>query len=80
MSGLALLLQLTAIIPTLQVIGVKVFLAILSYLTDLDKASWDDSLVNGLDLLANHVLQLPLFLMTLMRYVTPTLDDMYVLC
>ncbi|KAI0906934.1 formamidase [Ustulina deusta] len=72
--GAGLAIRLAIAVP---VIGVKVFLAILSYLTDLDKASWDDSLVNGLDLLANHVLQLPLFLMTLMRYVTPTLDDMF---
>lgn len=61
-----------------QILGIKILLSILSYLFDLDQASWDDSLVNGLDLVANHVLQLPLFLMTLMRYATPTLDDMYV--
>ncbi|KAI0969080.1 transmembrane protein UsgS [Xylaria arbuscula] len=68
---------LTAVIDILQIIGVKVLLAVLSYMTNLDKASWDDILVNGLDLLANHVLQIPLFLMTLMRYATPTLDDMF---
>ena len=50
----------------------------LTLIFDLDKASWDDTLVNGLDLIANHVLQVPLFLMTLMRYITPTLDNMYV--
>lgn len=43
---------------------------------DLNKATWDDTLVEGLNLIANHVLQIPLFLMTLMRYVTPTLDNM----
>jgi hypothetical protein len=64
--------------PTLQIIGIKVLLYISSYFVNLDQAGWDDALVNGLDLVANHVLQTPLFLMTLMRYLTPTLDDMYV--
>lgn len=27
--------------------------------------------------MADHVLQVPLFLMTLMRYITPTLDNLY---
>jgi len=33
--------------------------------------------VNGLDVLSNHVLQVPFILMSLMRYVTPTLDNMF---
>lgn len=44
---------------------------------DLGQTTWDDSLIRGLDLVANQVLQVPLFLMTLMRYVTPTLDNMF---
>lgn len=53
---------------------IKIVIWALSFAIDFEVATWDDKLVNGLDLLANHVLQLPLFLMTLMRYVTPTLD------
>ncbi|RYC62749.1 hypothetical protein CHU98_g3467 [Xylaria longipes] len=71
-AGIAIRLAITV-----PIIGIKVFIRILSYVTNLDEASWDDSLVNGLDLIANHVLQIPLFLMTLMRYVTPTLDEMF---
>lgn len=67
-----------AVPVVLQIVGIKVFQRVLSYVFDLDQASWDDALVNGLDLVANHVLQIPLFLMTLMRYLTPALDDMYV--
>lgn len=51
----------------------------LSLIFNLDSVSWDDRVVEGLDFLANHVLQVPLFLMTLMRYVTPTLDNLYVI-
>ncbi|KAI1430683.1 formamidase [Xylaria sp. CBS 124048] len=59
------------------VIGIKLSLHICSFIFDLDRAGWDSHLVDGLDLIANHVLQIPLFLMTLMRYMTPTLDDMF---
>lgn len=72
--GAGIAIRLVIAIP---IIGIKVLLTILSYVINLDQASWDDSLVNGLDLIANHVLQVPLFLMTLMRYVTPTLDNMF---
>lgn len=34
-------------------------------------------MVEGLNFMASHVLQVPLFLMTLMRYITPTLDNLY---
>ncbi|KAI0404054.1 formamidase [Xylaria palmicola] len=72
--GAGIAIRLAIAVP---IIGVKVFLRMASYVSDLDRASWDNTLVNGLDLIANHVLQIPLFLMTLMRYVTPTLDDMF---
>ncbi|KAI1340654.1 transmembrane protein UsgS [Xylariaceae sp. FL0016] len=62
---------------TIPIIGIKLGLGFLSLFFNLDKATWDDSLVNGIELVANHVLQVPLFLMTLMRYVTPTLDEMF---
>lgn len=63
----------------IPIFAIKAFLRLLSHLFDLDSATWDDAVVEGLDLVANHVLQIPLFLMTLMRYVTPTLDTMYAL-
>lgn len=45
---------------------------------DMKDAQWDDEVVNGLHFLEHSVLQVPFFLMTLMRYITPTLDQMYV--
>ena len=73
--GAGIAIRLVIAIP---ITGIKVLIGFLSLFFDLDKATWDNSLVDGLDLIANHVLQVPLFLMTLMRYVTPTLDNMYV--
>lgn len=43
---------------------------------DLQHAHWDESIINGLHFLEHTVLQVPFFLMTMMRYVTPTLDQM----
>ncbi|KAI1371894.1 formamidase [Hypoxylon crocopeplum] len=72
--GAGIAIRLAIAVP---IIGIKLLLSFLSLIFDLDKATWDDTLVNGLDLIANHVLQIPLFLMTLMRYLTPTLDNMF---
>ncbi|KAI0895044.1 formamidase [Annulohypoxylon nitens] len=72
--GAGIAIRIAIAIP---IIGIKVLLDVLSLIFDLDKATWDDTLVNGLDLIANHVLQVPLFLMTLMRYITPTLDNLF---
>jgi hypothetical protein len=48
----------------------------LSWVVNLERAVWDDKLLNGLDFMNKSVLQVPFLLMTLMRYVTPTLDEM----
>lgn len=42
----------------------------------LDDVTWDDSLIEGLNFIAEYVLQVPFFLMTLMRYLVPTLDHL----
>lgn len=43
----------------------------------MNHAHWDDAVVDGLHFLEHSVLQVPFFLMTLMRYITPTLDQMF---
>jgi hypothetical protein len=65
------------VIIQIPILGLKLLIRSLSLIWDLDQTSWDNTIVSGLDLLANHVLQVPFFLMTLMRYVTPTLDNMF---
>lgn len=44
----------------------------------MEHAVWDDKLLDGLEFMSKSVLQVPFLLMTLMRYVTPALDEMYV--
>jgi hypothetical protein len=57
-------------------LGIKVLLWTVSLFVSLDRVTWDDTLVNGLGFIEEHVLQAPLFFMSLMRYLTPTLDDL----
>ncbi|KAJ0297856.1 hypothetical protein COL5a_011133 [Colletotrichum fioriniae] len=71
LSGLAIRLVIS-----IPIIGVRVFLWILSFFLSLDHVTWDDQLVGGLNFIEEYVLQVPFFLMALMRYVTPTLDNM----
>ena len=60
-----------------QIIAVKLTLWFLSFILNFDTVTWDDQLVGGLDFIANSVLQVPFFLMSLMRYISPTLDHMF---
>lgn len=39
--------------------------------------SWDDNVLEGLEFVEHSVLQVPFFLMSLMRYITPTLDNLF---
>ncbi|KAB8071655.1 hypothetical protein BDV29DRAFT_178861 [Aspergillus leporis] len=65
------------LIIQIPIIGVKFLLWIISWVADLDNATWDDTLLESLDFLSNSVLQVPFLLMTLMRYITPTLDEIF---
>ncbi|KZL65842.1 transmembrane protein UsgS [Colletotrichum tofieldiae] len=71
LSGLAIRLVIS-----IPIIGVRVFLWILSLFISLDHVTWDDQIVGGLNFIEEYVLQVPFFLMALMRYITPTLDNM----
>ncbi|KAL7267494.1 hypothetical protein RUND412_009915 [Rhizina undulata] len=65
------------IIVALPVFGVKNSLWFLGFIIDLESAQWDDNLINGLEFIEKSVLQLPYFLMIAMRYITPTLDELF---
>ncbi|ORY67238.1 transmembrane protein UsgS [Pseudomassariella vexata] len=72
--GAGIAIRLAIAVP---IFAIKILVRLLGLFMNLDQTSWDENLVNGLELIANHVLQVPLFLMTLMRYITPTLDNMF---
>lgn len=65
------------IIVAVPVIAVRLLLWTLSLLVNMEHAHWDDSIIDGLHFIEHTVLQVPFFLMTMMRYMTPTLDQMF---
>lgn len=69
-----ILIRLAIAVP---IWGIRVFLWVLSFFIDMQSATWDNDLLDGLHFMANHVLQVPFFLMTMMRHITPTLDNMF---
>lgn len=73
---MGVVIQLILQIP---IIAIKIVIQISSVVVDLDNATWDDKLIEGLNFISNSVLQVPFLLMTLMRYITPTLDDIFLL-
>lgn len=48
----------------------------ISLVYPLDQVSWDESISDWLDFMGDSILQLPFFLMMVMRYVVPTLDNL----
>ncbi|KAG8629358.1 hypothetical protein KVT40_003223 [Elsinoe batatas] len=71
-AGIAI--RLIVSIPT---VGVRVLLWLLSLFMDLKSAAWDDEVLRTLDFIENSVLQVPFFLMTFMRHISPSLDNMF---
>lgn len=69
-----ILIQVLLAIPVLLVQGSLYFSSVF---INLERASWDDYVVDSLHFLQHSVLQLPFFLMTLMKYVDPALDNMF---
>ncbi|KAJ5336313.1 uncharacterized protein N7506_004335 [Penicillium brevicompactum] len=72
--GVGIIIQLIIQIP---ILSVKFSIWTLSWVVNLENALWDDKLLNGLEFMSKSVLQVPFMLMTLMRYVTPTLDEIF---
>ncbi|KAF5018948.1 hypothetical protein F66182_9037 [Fusarium sp. NRRL 66182] len=75
LAGLAIRLIIT--VPVSFAMNGTVSIWFISLFISLDTVAWDDTVANGLDFVAQYVLQVPFFLMALMRYVVPTLDNLF---
>jgi len=58
-----------------KTVAVRVFLWFLGFVINLKDVNWDNELIHGMEFIEHSVLQVPFFLMTLMRHITPTLDN-----
>ncbi|KAJ5555237.1 hypothetical protein N7535_007677 [Penicillium sp. DV-2018c] len=72
--AIGIVIQLIVQIP---ILSVRFSIYLVSWVVNLEHAVWDDKLLNGLEFMSRSVLQVPFLLMTLMRYVTPTLDEIF---
>ncbi|KAF2858851.1 hypothetical protein K470DRAFT_220377 [Piedraia hortae CBS 480.64] len=69
-----IVIRLILLIPTWSV---RALIVIAGLFTDLSQVTWDEKLVNGTRFLEHSVLQLPFFLMSLIRYMSPAMDQMF---
>ncbi|KAK5993139.1 hypothetical protein PT974_06567 [Cladobotryum mycophilum] len=65
------------LILSIPIFAVRVVFWFLSFVYPLDAVTWDDAIIDGLNFIGEYVLQIPFFLMTLMRHVVPTLDNLF---
>ncbi|KAJ4164098.1 hypothetical protein LMH87_005784 [Akanthomyces muscarius] len=65
------------LVVSIPIALVRFAIWLLSLFISLDSVTWDDSLINGMGFMAEYVLQIPFFLMVLMRYMVPTLDNLF---
>ncbi|KAL9090823.1 MAG: hypothetical protein Q9159_001764 [Coniocarpon cinnabarinum] len=49
----------------------------LGFFTDLQGATWDDEIINALHFIQHSVLQVPFFLMNVLKFLNPALDNMF---
>ncbi|KAI5364196.1 hypothetical protein Slin15195_G098540 [Septoria linicola] len=71
-SGLAI--RILVAIPT---IGIRVLIRFLGLFTDLSGSTWDEDITEGISFIENSVLQVPFFLMTFIRQLSPAMDHMF---
>lgn len=63
-------------IPSLLV---RVLLFFVGFIIDVGSSQWDQRMLSGLTFIEKSVLQLPFFMMSAMRFVSPAMDEMFVL-
>lgn len=61
---------------SLPVLFVKLGIRFIGLFSDLDAQTWDDALVQSLHFIQHSVLQVPFFLMNLLKFINPALDNM----
>ena len=61
-------------VPLYLARGVLTFIGLF---VQLEGQTWDEGIIHGLEFIANSVLQVPFFLMSVMGAITPTLDQMF---
>ncbi|KAK0914095.1 hypothetical protein LTR91_005879 [Friedmanniomyces endolithicus] len=72
--ALGLAISLLLHIPTLSI---RLLLRVVGLFTDLSRSAWDEEVIEGIEFIEHSVLQVPFFLMSFVRYLSPAMDDMF---
>lgn len=67
------------VLVEIPVLLAKISIWMLSFMVNLESASWDNTVLEGLDFITNVVLQVPFFLMNIRQLIPigPSLDEMF---
>uniref|UniRef100_A0A8H7N3I5 Transmembrane protein UsgS n=1 Tax=Bionectria ochroleuca TaxID=29856 RepID=A0A8H7N3I5_BIOOC len=65
------------VLVSLPFFFLKISLWVLSRFLNPESVQWYESVIHGFNFIEESVLQVPFFLMTLMRYMVPTLDNLF---
>jgi hypothetical protein len=69
-----ILIRLLVAIPTY---GIRVLISFLGLFTNVEKLAWSEDVIDGIEFIEHSVLQIPFFLMSFMRYLSPAMDHMF---
>ncbi|KJX92858.1 hypothetical protein TI39_contig5817g00016 [Zymoseptoria brevis] len=69
-----ILIRLLVAIPTL---GIRLLIAFAGLFTDTSGLQWSEDIIDGIEFIEHSVLQIPFFLMSFMRYLSPAMDHMF---
>lgn len=64
-------------LTTLQTFGIQLILQFIGLFKAAEHSTWDADILEGIQYIEHHVLQIPFFLMTFMRYLSPAMDHMF---
>ncbi|KAI9680718.1 MAG: hypothetical protein M1817_004158 [Caeruleum heppii] len=65
------------LVVEVPIILVRLVLWFIAFFIDAGKVTWDDKIISGIQFTERSVLQVPFLLMTMMRYLVPTLDHTF---
>lgn len=69
-----ILIRLLVAIPTL---GIRLLITFAGLFTDTSGLQWSEDIIDGIEFIEHSVLQIPFFLMSFMRYLSPAMDHMF---
>ncbi|KAK5168836.1 uncharacterized protein LTR77_006145 [Saxophila tyrrhenica] len=65
------------ILVALPTLGIRFLLTFIGLFKDLSHSTWDEDVIEVITYVEHHVLQVPFFLMTFMRFLSPAMDHMF---